>query len=140
MADLAGIRNGLVYRYLDADDGLAGGEGTFAICTFWLVHNYVLQGRLTEAEALFRHVRSFANDVGLFAEEIDPVTGEQLGNFPQAFTHIALINAAVRLAAAHRGEKPITHAIVEDAHLPQERRGARWEMTATGGRYGRVSA
>jgi len=112
------VRNGLVYRYLDADDGLAGGEGTFAICTFWLIHNYVLQGRLTEAEALFRHVLSFANDVGLFAEEIDPVTSEQLGNFPQAFTHIALINAAVRLAAAHRGEKPVAHAIVEDAHVP----------------------
>jgi len=72
------VRNSLVHRYLDAEDGLADGEGTFAICTFWLVYNYVLQGRLTEAEALFRHVLSFANDVGLFAEEIDPVTGEQL--------------------------------------------------------------
>ncbi len=95
--------NGLIYRYLDSDDGLAGGEATFAICTFWLVHNYALAGKIEEAEHLFRHMLTFANDVGLYAEEIDPVTGAQLGNFPQAFTHIALINSALQLAAA-RGE------------------------------------
>ncbi len=91
------MRNGLVYRYLGADDGLPGGEGTFAICTLWLVQCLHLLGRTEDAEELFRHVISFANDVGLFAEEIDPVRGELLGNFPQAFTHIALINTAVRL-------------------------------------------
>ncbi len=90
-------RNGLVYRYLDADDGLPGGEATFAICSFWLVEWLALLGRRREAEELFQHVVSFGNDVGLFAEEIDPVHGTLLGNFPQAFTHIALINSAVRL-------------------------------------------
>lgn len=107
------VRNGLVYRYHGADDGLPGGEATFAVCTFWLVQNYVIQGRLNEAEALFRHVLTFANDVGLFAEEIDPVTGEQLGNFPQGFTHIGLINAAVRLAAAQEGRMAATEAVIE---------------------------
>lgn len=105
------VRNGLVYRYLDADDGLAGGEGTFAICTFWLIDNYVMCDRLKEAEDLFGHVLSFANDVGLFSEEIDPLTGEQLGNFPQAFTHIALINSAVRIAAARQCTRPSTDNI-----------------------------
>ncbi|MGH8069915.1 MAG: glycoside hydrolase family 15 protein, partial [Candidatus Entotheonellia bacterium] len=116
------MRNGLVYRYLDVDDGIAGGEGTFAICTFWLIQNYVMLGRLTEAEELFRHVLSFANDLGLFSEEIDPGTGEQLGNFPQAFTHIALINAAVRLAAARQGKKPAEHTILEEAGVPLGRK------------------
>lgn len=109
--------NGLVYRYRVAD-GLPGAEATFALCTFWLIQNDILLHRLAEAEALFTHVVSFANDVGLFAEEIDPVTGEQLGNFPQAFTHIALINTAVRLAEAKRGRKTPAHAIVEDTEDP----------------------
>ncbi len=85
------------------------------MCTFWLIQNYVQLGRLAEAEELFAHVLSFASDVGLFAEELDPLTGEQLGNFPQAFTHIALINAAMRIAAAKQGQKTAAHAIVEDA-------------------------
>jgi len=112
------MHNGLVYRYRDADDGLPGNEGTFAICTFWLIDNYILLGRLQEAQELFRHVLSYANDVGLFAEEIDPENGEQLGNFPQGFTHIALINAAVRLAAAQQNAKPSTHAAAEGAPVP----------------------
>ncbi|MEX0802527.1 MAG: glycoside hydrolase family 15 protein [Candidatus Binatia bacterium] len=111
------VRNGLVYRYLDADDGLPGGEATFAICTFWLINNYVMLGRLQEAEEFFRHVLSFANDLGLFSEEIDPVTGEQLGNFPQGFTHIALINSAVRIAAAQKGKRAKEQAIVEDVNV-----------------------
>ena len=90
-------RNGLVYRYTEMDDGLAGNEGTFAICTFWLVQCLALCGRQREAEQLFSRVLRYGNDVGLFSEEIDPVTGELLGNFPQAFTHIGLINAAERL-------------------------------------------
>ncbi len=105
-------RNRLAYRYL-AEDGLAGGEGTFAICTFWLVQNYVLQGHLEEAEDLFRHVISFGSDLGLFGEEIEPNTGEQLGNFPQAFTHIALINTTVRLAAARQHKESAPRAIAE---------------------------
>ena len=78
-------KNGLVYRYL-ADDGLPGGEGTFAICTFWPIDNLALAGRLREARKLFENVTSYANDVGLFAEQIEPVTRELLGNFPQGFT------------------------------------------------------
>ena len=90
-------RDGLVYRYTEMDDGLAGHEGTFAICTFWLVQCLALCGRQEEAEQLFANVLRHGNDLGLFAEEIDPASGEQLGNFPQAFTHIGLINAAERL-------------------------------------------
>jgi GH15 family glucan-1,4-alpha-glucosidase len=87
---------GLVHRYL-AEDGLPGEEGAFAICSFWLADNLALQGKRDEARLLFERVCSFANDVGLLSEEIDPRTGEQLGNFPQAFTHVALINGAFHL-------------------------------------------
>lgn len=107
------VKNGLVYRYVDRDGGLTGTEGTFAICTFWLIHNYVMQGRITEAEELFQHVLRFANDVGLFAEEIEPDTGAQLGNFPQGFTHLGLINAAIRISAAKSGDPASAHGIVE---------------------------
>ncbi|HEX5502910.1 MAG TPA: glycoside hydrolase family 15 protein [Thermomicrobiales bacterium] len=101
-------RGGLVYRYRDAArgarllgiDGLDGDEGTFAICTFWLLDCLIAQGRVAEARARFERLLGCANDLGLYAEELDPVTGELLGNFPQAFTHIALITTAVRLAAA----------------------------------------
>ncbi len=88
--------DGLVHRYL-TEDGLPGDEGAFAICSFWLVDNLALQGRAEEARALFERVCSFSNDVGLLAEEIDPGTGDQRGNFPQAFTHVALINGAFHL-------------------------------------------
>lgn len=91
--------NGLVHRYLD-DDGLAGGEGTFAICTFWLVDNLAMQGRVDEARALFEHVTSFASDLGLFAEQIDENHGELLGNYPQGFTHLALIRSALAISEA----------------------------------------
>lgn len=96
------MSNGLVYRYLqnESDDGVGGCEGTFTACAFWLAEIYVMQGRLDDAEQLFRRVVSFANDVGLMSEQLEPHSGEQLGNFPQGFTHIALINAAVRIAAA----------------------------------------
>lgn len=92
---------GLVHRYL-AEDGLPGEEGAFAICSFWLVDNLALQGRHDEARRLFERVCSFASDVGLLAEQIDPGTGEQLGNFPQAFTHVALINGAFHLGRTWR--------------------------------------
>lgn len=90
--------NGLVYRYRGAEDGLPGEEGTFLICTFWLIHCLALAGHIEEAQEKFERVLCLGNDLGLFAEEIDARTGEQLGNFPQAFTHIALINAAADLA------------------------------------------
>src|SRR5215208_4381914 len=92
-------RDELVYRYeTGTDDGLPPGEGAFGICSFWAVE-CVAQGDDVEgATQAFEHLLSYANDVGLFAEEIDPDTGAALGNFPQAFTHIGLINAALTLA------------------------------------------
>jgi GH15 family glucan-1,4-alpha-glucosidase len=92
-------QRGFVYRYR-SDDGLEGGEGTFAICTCWLVRCLALEGRTAEARELFEHLAGHGNDVGLFAEEIDPTTGELLGNFPQAFTHVGLVNAAWAIAQA----------------------------------------
>lgn len=90
---------GLVYRYL-SEDGVPGGEGIFALCTFWLIDNLLLLGRVEEARHLFEKVASHANDLGLFSEEFDPITGEMLGNFPQGFTHLALIRSAVNLVKA----------------------------------------
>jgi len=95
--------DGLLYRYRGAD-GLPGGEGAFGICSFWAVSQLAQAGDDDRAARAFEHVLSFANDVGLFAEEIDPATGAALGNFPQAFTHVGLIDAALQLAHA-RGER-----------------------------------
>ena len=84
--------------------GPRGSEGTFAICTFWLVEALVLRRRRsTRARALFDRVAACANDLGLFAEEIEAGTGAALGNFPQALTHLGHILAAVRLRDAERG-------------------------------------
>jgi GH15 family glucan-1,4-alpha-glucosidase len=92
---------GLVYRYL-AGDGLEGEEGTFLPCTFWLAHARALAGELDRARATFEAAATFANDVGLLSEEVDVGTGELLGNFPQAFSHIGLENAAWAIAEAER--------------------------------------
>lgn len=92
---------GLVYRYL-SEDGLPGHEGTFALCSFWLVDNLALQGRIDEARELFENIVSYANDLGLLAEEINPTTRELLGNFPQGFTHLGLIRAALHIANAEK--------------------------------------
>ncbi|GAB4332005.1 MAG: glycoside hydrolase family 15 protein [Dehalococcoidia bacterium] len=94
------VADGLVYRYLDAEDGLLGREATFSVCTFWLVDNLILLGRVEEARALFEGMLERATPLGLYAEEIEPGSGTHLGNFPQALTHIGLINAAVNLARA----------------------------------------
>ena len=89
-----------VLRYTDHHiDGLAGGEGAFLACSFWLVDNYVVHGRYAEAERLFDRVLARCNDVGLLAEEIDTASGRLLGNFPQAYSHVGLINSALNLAA-----------------------------------------
>jgi len=92
--------DGLLYRYRDADDGLPGGEGAFGICSFWAAAYHALSGDLDRAAAAFEHVLRYANDVGLYAEEIEPATGAALGNFPQAFTHVGLIDAALSLEHA----------------------------------------
>lgn len=99
-------QNGLVLRYRvdSTDDGLSGEEGTFSICSFWLVSALVMIGEHDAAEALFLKLLSFAGPLLLYAEEIDATTGQHLGNFPQAFTHLALIDAATRLIAAERRE------------------------------------
>jgi GH15 family glucan-1,4-alpha-glucosidase len=92
---------GLVYRYRTAD-GLEGEEGTFLLCTFWLAHVQALAGELDRARATFEAAATFVNDVGLLSEEVDTGTGELLGNFPQAFSHIGLVNAAWAIAEAER--------------------------------------
>ncbi len=99
--------NGLVYRYR-AEDGVPGGEATFAMCSFWLVDNLALSGDLDGARQLFERVVSYANDVGLLSEEIAPTSRDLLGNFPQGFTHLALIRSAVRLAQAEAGDQTRT--------------------------------
>jgi GH15 family glucan-1,4-alpha-glucosidase len=96
------LQNGLVLRYDTGSgtDGLPPGEGAFLACSFWLADNYALVGRMDEARALFERLLTLRNDVGLLAEEYDPVGKRQLGNFPQAFSHLALINTAHNLMNA----------------------------------------
>jgi alpha,alpha-trehalase len=105
IADRLTDGHGLVYRYRveDTDDGLEGEEGSFLLCTFWLAEALAMAGELERARAVFERAISFANDVGLLAEEVDETTGELLGNFPQAFSHIGLINAAWAISQAERG-------------------------------------
>jgi GH15 family glucan-1,4-alpha-glucosidase len=111
------LEDGFVARYNTSSgtDGLTGTEGAFLACSFWLADNYVLQGRYGEARALFERLLALRNDVGLLAEEYDPKAGRQVGNFPQAFSHVALINTAHNLSRAtgpaqHRAESKETGA------------------------------
>jgi GH15 family glucan-1,4-alpha-glucosidase len=92
-------KNGFVYRYR-RDDGLGQSEGTFLLCSFWLVTNLAMQGQLAPAQQLFEQLTAHANDLGLLSEELDPDSGELLGNFPQAFTHMGVVNAAAHLERA----------------------------------------
>ena len=101
----------LRYETEHAGDGLPAGEGAFLACSFWLVDNYILQGRYAEARKLFDRLLSRCNDVGLLAEEFDPQSGRMLGNFPQAYSHVGLINCALSLSrqkgpAEERAESP----------------------------------
>jgi alpha,alpha-trehalase len=97
----------LRYRVKETDDGLSGEEGTFTICSFWLVSALVLIGDLDRGRRLCEKLLSFASPLGLYAEELDPLTGRHLGNFPQAFTHLALINAVLHVM---RAEEPTPRA------------------------------
>jgi GH15 family glucan-1,4-alpha-glucosidase len=110
-------QRGLVYRYL-AHDGLAGEEGTFLLCTFWLAHAQALAGELDQATATFERAMAAINDVNLLAEEVDPGSGEMIGNFPQAFSHIGLINAAWAIAQA-RERGTTDHGSPGQISLPQ---------------------
>ncbi len=92
-------QNGLIYRY-NGEDGLPGGEGTFLLCTFWLVDVLALSGRIDEAEELYQSVLKHISPLGLFAEEFDAVNQKHLGNYPQGFSHIGLINSALYIGKA----------------------------------------
>jgi alpha,alpha-trehalase len=123
--------DGLVLRYrpLETDDGLSGTEGSFTICSFWLVSAFVEIGELRRAHDLCEKLLSYASPLGLYAEEIDPRSGRHLGNFPQAFTHLALINAVMHVIHAEQGaqigELPLGHALTGQpatGAMPPERR------------------
>ena len=96
------LKNGLLMRY-DSDsagDGLTPGEGTFLVCSFWLADVYILLGRMAQAQALYERLTGLCNDVGLLAEQYDPACQRMLGNYPQAFSHIGIINTALNLQQA----------------------------------------
>jgi len=94
-----GAGDGLLYRYLpeESPDGIAGHEGAFVLCSFWLVDNLAGQGRLDEAHALFESLCARAGPLGLLPEQLDPTTGAFLGNHPQAFSHVGLISSGINL-------------------------------------------
>ena len=92
---------GLLYRYR-GDDGLDGQEGTFLLCAFWLAHALAVTGQLARARTVLDRAAGCATDLGLFAEQVDATTGDLLGNFPQAFSHLGLVTAAHALAEAER--------------------------------------
>jgi GH15 family glucan-1,4-alpha-glucosidase len=111
---------GLLHRYV-ADDGLDGGEGAFLLCSFWLVDVLTFAGRVDEAERVLERLLALANDVGLYAEEVDPATGEHLGNTPQAFTHMALVTSCAHLSAARRGLLPVDGQAYDFAEVALDR-------------------
>jgi GH15 family glucan-1,4-alpha-glucosidase len=105
------VEDGLVLRYrTEGQDGLPPGEGVFLLCSFWLADHLALTGRRDEAVALFERLLALRNDVGLLAEQYDPVSRRLLGNFPQAFSHVGIVNTALNLTrgvphpAQHREE------------------------------------
>jgi GH15 family glucan-1,4-alpha-glucosidase len=124
------VQNEFVLRYETEDgvDGLPPGEGAFLACSFWLVDNYLLQDRHEDARRLFERLLTRCNDVGLLAEEFDPVAGRMLGNFPQAYSHVGLINSALSLDQyeSSRNEQAAPRAIrrraQEKRNPPRKRR------------------
>ena len=113
------LRDGFVMRYDTAasDDGLPAGEGAFLACSFWLADVYILQDRVADAERLFRKLIGLCNDVGLLSEEYDPRVKRLVGNFPQAFSHMALVNCAYNLT---RATKPVEQRAQAEYTSPQE--------------------
>jgi GH15 family glucan-1,4-alpha-glucosidase len=109
--------DGLVMRYDTAasDDGLPAGEGAFLACSFWLVDAYVMQHRWQDARVLFRRLLDLRNDVGLLSEQYDPGTRRLVGNFPQAFTHVALVNSAFNLTRLEEVEERRAERVPQDA-------------------------
>jgi GH15 family glucan-1,4-alpha-glucosidase len=110
------LHNGLVMRYStkEVEDALPPGEGAFLACSFWLVDVYTLQQRVEEAEDLFRRLVGLCNEVGLLSEEYEPSAKRLVGNFPQAFSHVALVNSAYNLT---RARKPV-HQRAHEEHAP----------------------
>jgi GH15 family glucan-1,4-alpha-glucosidase len=125
---------GLVYRYRTEAgvDGLAGEEGTFLLCTFWLAQALAMADRVDRAREVFERAVRYVNDVGLLAEEIDPTTGELLGNFPQAFSHIGLVNAAWAISEAETRVGQAGDRAGETA-VPSQREAADRSGTRVGG-------
>jgi GH15 family glucan-1,4-alpha-glucosidase len=123
------LRDGLLLRYPHHErseqvDGLPPGEGAFLPCTFWLADTYALQGRHDEARRTFEHVASLANDLGLLSEEYDTHARRLVGNFPQAFSHVSLVNAADNISVGHAGPAEDRQARAhEDAPLHRPDRG-----------------
>jgi GH15 family glucan-1,4-alpha-glucosidase len=117
------MRDGFVLRYdpVASKDGLPGSEGAFLACSFWLADNFMLVGRRADAERLFRRLLALRNDLGLLSEEYDPKAKRLVGNFPQAFSHLALINTAHNLST---GEKPAEQRSGQTAILPGDRASA----------------
>lgn len=109
------MRDGFVMRYrtTEYDDGLPPGEGTFLACSFWMVDNLALQGRMTEAVAMYERLLGLCNDVGLLAEEYDPIAGRLVGNFPQAFSHVALVHTGLNLT---KHEQEMARATGQPSH------------------------
>ncbi len=118
------MRDGLVLRYdtTNVDDGLPAGEGAFLACSFWLADAYLMLGRIDDAQNLFERLLSYANDLGLLAEEYDVKLGRQVGNFPQAFSHLAMVNTACNLGNfARPAEQRGGHQAVEMAEQAEHK-------------------
>lgn len=110
------VVDGLCYRYIDAPEGVTGKEGSFVVCTTWLINALMRAGRTGEAHRMFQNLLARASPLGLYAEEIQPATGTHMGNFPQSFSQIGIINAAVSLAhAGYVGTVSPHHAVAADA-------------------------
>ncbi len=117
---------GFVYRYRtlgsEGIDGLAGAEGVFLMCSFWLADNYALLGRHAEAAAMYELLTGLRNDVGLLSEEYDPAGKRMLGNFPQAFSHVALVNTAGNVTASRLAKEGQADGRKASAHQRRARR------------------